>query len=200
MGRIGANCAHPLFYLRSEYTVKPEFFEKDSLGTGEGGKAVFSASTGKIMTAIYVDSDACPVKPEVVRVAKRYGFTVTFVSNSWMRLPEEWGAKMVVVEGQFDAADDRIVESILKNDIVVTADIPLAHRCIKAGARVIGPQGNIYTEDNIGSILATRDLLHVLRGAGEITGGPAPFRKEDRSKFLEGLDRVIQEIKRDESR
>ncbi len=148
------------------------------------------------MTEIYVDSDACPVKPEVVRVAKRYGFGVTFVSNSRMRLPEEWGAKMVVVEGQFDAADDWIVERVVKDDIVVTADIPLVHRCIKAGARVIGPQGNLFTDENIGNILATRDLLHVLRGAGEISGGPAPFQKEDRSRFLQGLDQIIQDIKK----
>ena len=147
------------------------------------------------MTAIYVDSDACPVKPEVVRVAQRYGLEVTFVSNSWMRLPEEWKAKLVVVEGQFDAADDWIVEHIVKNDIVVTGDIPLAHRSIKAGARVIGPQGRLFTEENIGNTLATRDLLHVLRGAGEITGGPAPFGKEDRSRFLQGLDQIIQDIK-----
>jgi hypothetical protein len=145
---------------------------------------------------IYVDSDACPVKPEVIRVAKRYGLAVTFVSNSWMRLPEEWGAKMVVVEGQFDAADDWIVEHVVKDDIVVTADIPLVHRCIKAGGRVIGPQGRLFTDENIGNLLATRDLLHVLRGAGDITGGPAPFQNEDRSRFLQGLDQIIQDIKR----
>ena len=144
---------------------------------------------------IYVDSDACPVKPEVIRVAKRYGIEVTFVSNSWMRLPEEWKAQMVVVEGQFDAADDWIVEHLIKNDIVVTGDIPLAHRCIKAGAWVIGSQGRLFTEENIGNILATRDLMHVLRGAGEISGGPAPFQKEDRSRFLQGLDQIIQDIK-----
>ncbi len=148
------------------------------------------------MTEIYVDSDACPVKPEVVRVAKRYGLGVTFVSNSWMRLPEEWGAKLVVVEGQFDAADDWIVEHVVKDDVVVTGDIPLVHRCMKAGARVIGPQGRLYTDENIGNVLATRDLLHVLRGAGEITGGPAPFQNEDRSRFLQGLDQILQDIKR----
>jgi len=148
------------------------------------------------VTEIYVDSDACPVKPEVVRVAKRYGLGVTFVSNSWMRLPEEWGAKLVVVEGQFDAADDWIVEHVVKDDVVVTGDIPLVHRCMKAGARVIGPQGRLYTDENIGNVLATRDLLHVLRGAGEITGGPAPFQNEDRSRFLQGLDQILQDIKR----
>ena len=148
------------------------------------------------MTRIYVDSDACPVKAEVIRVAKRYGLGVTFVSNSWMRLPEEWGAKLVVVEGQFDAADDWIVEHVVRNDVSVTGDIPLAHRCIKAGARVIGPDGRLFDEENIGSLLAMRDLLHVLRGAGEITGGPAPFQNKDRSKFLQVRDQVIQDIKR----
>ena len=147
------------------------------------------------MIQIYVDSDACPVKPEVIRVAKRYELDVTFVSNSWMQLPAEWGSKLVVVEGAFDAADDWIVEHVEKNDIVVTGDIPLVHRCIKAGARVIGHQGNLFTDENIGNLLATRDLLHVLRGAGEVSGGPAPFRKEDRSRFLQGLDQIIQDIK-----
>ena len=148
------------------------------------------------MTQIYVDSDACPVKPEVVRVAKRHGLGVTFVSNSWMRLPDEWAAKMVVVEGQFDAADDWIAGHVVKHDIVVTEDVPLAHRCIKAGARVVGPQGKLFTDDNIGNLLAKRNLLNVLRGTGEITGGPAPFRGEDRSRFLQALDQVIQEIKK----
>jgi len=148
------------------------------------------------VTEIYVDCDACPVKPEVVRVAKRYALGVTFVSNSWMRLPEEWGARLVVVEGQFDAADDWIVGHVAKDDVVVTGDIPLAHRCLKAGARVIGPQGRLFDEENIGNVLATRDLLHVLRGAGQITGGPAPFQKEDRSRFLQGLDQIIQDIKK----
>ena len=147
------------------------------------------------MTAIYVDSDACPVKPEVIRVAKRYGFEVTFVANSWMRLPQEWKAKLVVVDGQFDAADDWIVERVVKDDIVVTGDIPLAHRSIKAGARVIGPDGRVLSEENIGPILASRDLMHVLRGAGEITGGPASFQNEQRSRFLQSLDQIIQDIK-----
>ncbi len=147
------------------------------------------------MIQIYVDSDACPVKPEVIRVAQRYEIAVTFVSNSWMRLPQEWAAKLVVVDGGFDAADDWIVEHVAKDDIVVTGDIPLVHRCIQAGARVLGHQGNLFTDQNIGNLLATRDLLHVLRGAGEVSGGPAPFQKEDRSKFLQGLDQIVQDIR-----
>ena len=145
---------------------------------------------------IYVDSDACPVKPEVMRVAKRCSIEVIFVSNSWMRLPEDWKARLEVVEGTFDAADDWIVEHVAKDDIVVTGDIPLAHRSIQAGARVIAPDGRLFTEENIGNLLATRDLLHVLRGAGEVTGGPAPFQKEDRSRFLQGLDQIIQDIRK----
>ena len=148
------------------------------------------------MTEIYVDSDGCPVKQEVVRVAKRHGLGVTFVSGSWMRLPEEWGAKLVVAGKKFDAADDWIAGHAAKYDVVVTADVPLAHRCVKAGASVIGPQGRLFTAENIGNVLATRDLLHVLRGAGEITGGPAPFQKEDRSRFLQVLDQAIQDIKK----
>jgi hypothetical protein len=148
------------------------------------------------MMTIYVDSDACPVKSEVVRVAERHRLAVIFVTNSWMRLPDEWDAKQVVVDDQFDAADNWIVERAGEDDIVVTADIPLAHRCIKAGARVLGPQGDMYSEENIGGILATRDLLHVLRGAGEAISGSAPFQKEDRSRFLQNLEQIIQSLKR----
>jgi len=147
------------------------------------------------VTMIYVDSDACPVKPEVVRVAKRHGLEVTFVSNAWLRLPEEWGAKLVVVEDQLDAADDWIVEHAALDDVVVTGDIPLADRAIKAGVRVIEPNGRILSAKNIGNILAMRNLLHDLRGEGEVTGGPAPFRKEDRSRFLQGLELIIQKLK-----
>jgi uncharacterized protein YaiI (UPF0178 family) len=145
---------------------------------------------------IYVDSDACPVKSEVMRVATRHQLEVVFVANSWMRLPEDWNAKLMIVENQLDAADDWIVEQLKINDVVITADIPLVDRAIKAGARVINPHGKVYSADNIGSILATRDLLTSLRNAGEITGGPAPFKKEDRSYFLQELEKILQEIKR----
>ncbi len=148
------------------------------------------------MLLIYVDADACPVKREVVKVAKRYGLAVTFISNSWMRIPEDGAAKLVVVEGQFDAADDWIVERVTKDDIVVTADIPLVHRCIQKGAQALSPSGRPFSEQNIGEIISTRDLLSVLRGSGEITGGPPPFQKEDRSRFLQTLDQIIQNIKR----
>ncbi len=148
------------------------------------------------MLHIFVDADACPVKPEVYRVASRYNLDVTLVSNSWMRVPnEQWIALEVVKEG-FDAADDWIVAHVQPHDIVVTADIPLASRCLKEGARVIGTTGKPFTENNIGHVVATRDLLSALRGAGEITGGPPPLKKRDRSRFLQQLDEVIQEIRR----
>lgn len=145
---------------------------------------------------IYVDADACPVKDEVMRVANRYEMKVIFVSNSWMRLPVEWNAELVVVDDQFDAADNYIVEHILKDDIVVTSDIPLADRSIKAGARVVEPQGRILSAKNIGNILGTRDLLHSLRSSGEAITRSAPFGKQERSLFLQGLEQVIQEIKK----
>jgi uncharacterized protein YaiI (UPF0178 family) len=145
---------------------------------------------------VYVDADACPVKKEVYRVAGRYGLGVTLVANSWMRAPQDPLVSLRVVGQGFDAADDWIVEQLEANDIVVTADIPLASRCLKAGARVVGPTGNEFTEDNIGEVLATRDLLAELRGAGEVTGGPAPLGKRDRSRFLQTLDNAIQAIRR----
>jgi len=145
---------------------------------------------------IYIDADACPVKQEVYRVAKRYGLDVTLVANSWMRVPDERWLRLEVVGEGFDAADDWIVEQVQADDIVITADIPLASRCVKAGASVIGTTGKPFTENNIGSALATRDLLSELRGAGEITGGPPPLQKRDRSRFLQTLDEVIQSIRR----
>jgi len=145
---------------------------------------------------IFVDADACPVKPEVYRVASRYRLDVTLVANSWMRVPNERWVVLEIVEDGFDAADDWIVEHVRPHDIVVTADIPLASRCLKEGARVIGPSGKPFTEDNIGQAVATRDLLSELREAGEITGGPRPLKKRDRSRFLQQLDEVIQSIRR----
>jgi len=145
---------------------------------------------------IFVDADACPVKQEVYRVAGRYHLDVTLVANSWMRVPNERWIALEVVGGEFDAADDWIVEHVQPDDIVITADIPLASRCLKAGARVIGSTGKPFTDNNIGDAVATRDLLSELRGAGEITGGPPPLEKRDRSRFLQKLDEVIQSIRR----
>lgn len=137
------------------------------------------------------------MKKETYRVAGRYGLQVTLVANSWMRTPSEPWITLEVVDDGFDAADDWIAERVQPNDIVITADIPLAGRCLEAGARVIGTTGKPFTDDNIGSALATRELLSELRGAGEITGGPAPMTKRDRSRFLQALDEAVQAVKRD---
>jgi len=148
------------------------------------------------MLDIYVDADACPVKAEILRVAERHQLTVHMVSNQWMRIGNYPKINRIVVPKEPDAADDWIVDHVEADDIVVTADIPLASRCIKEGASVIGTTGKPFTENNIGSALATRDLLSELRGAGEITGGPPPLQKRDRSRFLQTLDEVIQSIRR----
>ncbi len=148
------------------------------------------------MPKIYVDADACPVKPEVCKVARRYGLAVTFVSNTRMGIPDPDISTLVVVDGGFDAADDWIVGQLSTDDIVVTADIPLAHRCIGKYARVIGPTGRPFTEDNIGQAMAMRELMSDLREAGNITGGPPPFQKKDRSRFLHRLDQIVQAINR----
>ena len=151
------------------------------------------------MLHIFVDADSCPVKPEVYRVASRCRLYVTLVANSWMQVPNELWIALEVVEGGFDAADDWIVELVQPDDIVVTADILLADRCLKEGARVIGPTGKPFTENNIGEAVATRNLLSELREAGEITGGPPPLKKSDRSRFLQQLDEVVQAIRRKHS-
>jgi uncharacterized protein YaiI (UPF0178 family) len=145
---------------------------------------------------IFIDADACPVKKEVYRVAVRYRLSVTVVSNSRMRVPDESWISQKVVGAALDAADDWIVENVQADDIVVTADIPLAGRCIGKRARVIGSTGKPFTEDNIGDSVATRDLLAELREAGEITGGPPPLTNKDRARFLQKLDEMIQSIRR----
>lgn len=152
------------------------------------------------MLHIYIDADACPVKNEVYRVAEREGLAVTLVANSPMRIPEKTNITLEVVGNGFDAADDRIVENVAPGDIVITADVLLADRCLKEGARVLGTTGKPFTEDNIGSIVATRNLMADLRGAGEITGGPAPMTKRDRSFFLQKLDEAIQSVRRSANR
>ncbi len=151
------------------------------------------------MLHIYVDADACPVKQEIYRVAGRYQLDVTLVANSRMRVPEERWIRLEVVGGGFDEADDWIVEHVQPHDIVITADVLLASRCLKQGARVIGSSGKPFTDDNIGAAVATRDLLSELRGAGEMTGGPPPLTRRDRSRFLQTLDEVIQSIRRQHS-
>jgi uncharacterized protein len=145
---------------------------------------------------IYIDADACPVKEEVYRVARRYGIKVFVVANAPIRVPDEDLIELVVVRGGFDAADDRIVEDASAGDIVITSDIPLADRCIRSGARVLSPKGVEFTEDAIGNALATRALLDMLRQSGEFGGGPAPFAKVDRSRFLGKLDELIHAVRR----
>jgi uncharacterized protein len=146
--------------------------------------------------AIYIDADACPVKEETYRVARRYGTKVFVVSNSPIRVPREDLIEAVVVRGGFDVADDWIAERAGAGDVAITSDIPLAERCLKRGARVIGPKGVEFTEDAIGDALATRALLDMLRQSGEIGGGPAPFAKADRSRYLSKLDEVVSAIRR----
>jgi uncharacterized protein len=141
---------------------------------------------------IYIDADGCPVKNEVYRVALRYQLKVYVVSNSKIRIPEDELFEMVVVKEGFNAADDWIVEHANENDIGVSSDIPLAARCLEKGARMIDPKGRVFTDDSIGGALANRDLMAHLRELQEITGGPAPFEKRDRSRFLERLDSVVQ--------
>ena len=148
------------------------------------------------MLDIFVDGDGCPVKQEVYRVAMRYGLKVILVSNARMRAPQEDWLEVVVVDGQFDAADDWIVAHVATDDIVITGDIPLASRCLEKAARVISPAGRIFSKENIGEALASRELLSHLRDLGTITGGPAPFEKRDRSRFLQRLDEAVQTLRR----
>ncbi|MCK5842260.1 MAG: YaiI/YqxD family protein [Candidatus Sabulitectum sp.] len=147
------------------------------------------------MLDVFVDADACPVKQEVFRVAKRYGLQVILVSNSWMRIPASSWLELVVVDKGADVADDWIVEHAGKDDIVISGDIPLASRCLKKGAAVIGNTGRPFTENNIGDVLSLRNLLTDLREQGMITGGPKPFAKKDRSRFLQALDEIIVKIR-----
>jgi uncharacterized protein len=147
------------------------------------------------MLTIYIDADGCAVRDETYKVASRYKMKVFVVANSWMKLPLDSSIEMIVVSGGFDAADDWIAEQIGDGDIAITSDIPLADRCIKKKARVLGPKGEEFTEDNIGSALATRELMTNLRHMGEMRGGPAPMDKKARSQFLNKLDQIIQNIR-----
>lgn len=145
---------------------------------------------------IFVDADACPVKDEIYRVGGRYGVQVLIVSNSFINVPRDPLIERVQVGAGLDIADDWIAERAEKGDVVVTADVPLAARCVEAGASVIGPTGRAFTEDSIGMALATRNLLDELRSAGGMTKGPPPFAPRDRSAFLSALDVAVQRLKR----
>ncbi|MFC1838192.1 YaiI/YqxD family protein [Thermodesulfobacteriota bacterium] len=146
------------------------------------------------MLNIYIDADACPVKKEVYRVADRFKLKTILVSNKDIRIPDSSLITSVVVDDSPDAADNWIAENAAEGDIVVTGDIPLADRSLKKGAGVISSTGKLFTEDNIGQLIATRNLMADLRDAGEISGGPAPYKKKDRSNFLQKLDELIHSI------
>lgn len=144
---------------------------------------------------IYVDADACPVKPEILKVAERHGLEVTLVANSGLRPSRDPMVKNVIVSGAFDAADDWIAKRATTGDIVVTADVPLAGRCVAAGAFVTGPTGRLFDKSNIGMATAMRDLGAHLRETGESKGYNAAFSPRDRSAFLETLDRLCRRAK-----
>jgi uncharacterized protein YaiI (UPF0178 family) len=145
---------------------------------------------------IFVDADACPVKEEVYRVAGRYRVKVYVVANSFMAVPNDPLIERVIVADSFDAADDWIAERASRTAIVVTTDVPLASRCVMAGAAVISPTGRAFTEASIGMAVATRNLMADLRAMGEVTGGPKPFSRQDRSRFLSTLDETIVRLQR----
>ena len=146
---------------------------------------------------IYIDADACPVKDETIKVAQRHSLNVIMVCDGGIRPHPSPLVEVVVVASGADAADDWIAEHIGMGDIAITNDIPLADRCIKAGSRVLRPNGTVLNEDAIGMALATRDLMTDLREAGTITGGPRPFSKQDRSQFLNVLETTVQAVKRE---
>jgi uncharacterized protein len=154
------------------------------------------------MITLLIDADACPVKQEVYRVAERHllkgtALKVFVVSNSPIAVPRDEMIERVVVASGMDEADNWIAERAHRGDIVVTADVPLASRCVKAGAAVLAPNGKPFTEETIGMTLATRNLMDSLRSAGEITSGPKPFAPRDRSAFLSALDQAIVRLTRE---
>ncbi|MFA6033156.1 MAG: YaiI/YqxD family protein [Myxococcota bacterium] len=144
---------------------------------------------------IYIDGDACPVKNETFRVAQRYSLMVYVVVNRAMRVPAGPMVRLVVVPGGFDAADDWIAGHAERGDLVITADIPLAARCIANGARVLGVKGREFTEAGIGDAIATRTLMDTLRQMGEVTGGPAAMDNKSRSRFLSKLDEMVNALR-----
>ena len=148
------------------------------------------------MLEIYVDADGCPVKDEVYRVAGRYRLTVWVVANAWLRVPDDLRVRRVTVTEGLDRADDWIAERIRLGDIAITADVPLAARCVRRGARAITPDGRRFHQSSMGAALAERNLMTALREAGEIRGGGRAFNRKDRAHFLNALDAAIQAIRR----
>jgi uncharacterized protein len=140
---------------------------------------------------IFIDADACPVKDEIYKVAARYNLKIFVIANSFINVPRDALIERIVVSDKFDAADDWIAERASPSIIIITSDVPLAHRCVKAGSTVLAPNGKKFDENSIGMQLATRDLMDNLR-----TGGPKPFSARDRSSFLQSLDQAIVDLKR----
>ena len=165
-------------------------------GTSETGTSETGPDHDRAI-AILVDGDACPVKDEVYRVAARYRVKVFLVANAPIMVPRTPAIERILVAEGPDVADDWIAARAAAGSIVVTADIPLAARCIKAGAAVIAPNGRAFTAQSIGAVLATRNLMDSLRSSGEITGGPKPFAPRDRSAFLSALDLAVTRLRRD---
>jgi uncharacterized protein len=149
---------------------------------------------GNAVTIVFLDADACPVKEETFRVAGRYGLHTVVVTNGWLRLPESPLIRLVVVESGLDRADDWIADHAEPGDVVVTSDVPLAHRCVAKGVRTLAPSGRPFTEDSIGNDRAMRDLMTELRDTGQIRGTGRAFTKQDRSRFLSALDAAIRVI------
>ncbi len=164
--------------------------------TATSGTSTRRSTSAPEVVEIYVDADGCPVKDEVYRVAQRYGLRVWVVAHGWLRVPDSPLVTRVTVSEGLDRADDWIAQRAGAGDIVVTADVPLADRCVKRGAQAITPSGRRLDEASIGEALATRNLLTGLREAGTIRGGGRPFSKQDRSRFLGALDASIQAIRR----
>ena len=148
------------------------------------------------MPRIYVDADACPVKDEIYRVAERHKLPVTVVAGGFIRVPNDPMIERIAAGPGMDAADDWIAMRVQNGDIVITSDVPLASRCVKAGAQVLAPNGKPFSEESIGMTLAVRNLMSDLRSAGEVTGGPRPFAAKDRSAFLSALDQTIRRVLR----
>lgn len=149
------------------------------------------------MTEIFIDGDACPMKDEVYAVAARHGLAVVVVANQPIRVPADLGVEMVVVAEGPDAADDWIAEEVRPGDVVITADIPLAARCLEVGASVLGSDGREFTSDSIGGALATRAIKSSIRESGQPTRGPRPLSPRDRSRFSNELDRIVHRIRQE---
>jgi uncharacterized protein len=185
---------HPHVEVRSEAEPRDTHTAIDLTAPMPNQATMTDAVSKPIL--VLIDADACPVKDETYKVAGRHGVKTVVVANSWINIPRDTLIEQVVVPSGLDVADDWIAERARPGVVVITADIPLAARCVKAGAAAIAPNGKPFTEQSIGMVLATRNLMDQLRSAGEITGGPRPFAPKDRSAFLSALDLVVVRLKR----